>query len=393
MPMQSARNPAGRARTGAWSSVAVVTRPLLLDVPVVLLDVPAGELEEHVVERGLAQREVTHPDATTVERDRHGAEDGRPVECPDRELVAMDVDLVDSRDLAHGVARPFGAVLDPGDDHIRPERALQVRGRALLDQMSLIDDADAVRERVSLLEVLGGEEDRDPFRVEPADLVPHAHAACRVEAGGRLVQEQDLRVVDERGREIEASPHPARVGLDAVPERGPDVDELRELAEPLLRLRLGEAVEAALESEELDAGLGGVERCFLERDADAEPHVDGLEGYVEPRDFGPSRGRKEEGAQHVHERRLAGSVRTQEAVDLACLHVEIHAVDGAGVLEEPPEILRSDRRIRHGAQTYRHHGTSIADLGGTLPLRRSHRANTMRRCTDNALSGFRGWSA
>src|SRR5437868_9919643 len=164
MPMQSARNPAGRARTGAWSSVAVVTRPLLLDLPVVLLDVAAGELEEHVVERGLAQREVAHPDATTVERDRHGAEDGRPVECPDRELVAMHVDLVDSRDLAHGVARPFGAVLDPGDDHVRAERALQVGGGALLDQMTLVDDADAVRECVSLLEVLGGEEDRDPDR-------------------------------------------------------------------------------------------------------------------------------------------------------------------------------------------------------------------------------------
>src|SRR5205823_13429107 len=139
------------------------------------------------------------------------------------------------------------------------------------------------------------------------------HAACRVEAGGRLVQEQDLRVVDERGREIEASPHPARVGLDAVPERGPDVDELRELAEPLLRLRLGEAVEAALESEELDAGLGGVERCLLERDTDAEAHVDGLAGDVEPGHFGPPGGRKEEGAQHGDESRLARYDGSEEA--------------------------------------------------------------------------------
>src|SRR3989440_258461 len=307
MPMQSARNPAGRARTGAWSSVAVVTRPLLLNLPILLLDVSAGELEEHVVERGLAQREVAHPDAATVERDRHRAEDRRPVECPDRELVAVDVDLVDTGDLPHGVARAFGAVLDPGDDHVRPERALQVRGRALLDQMSLIDDPDAVRE----------------------------------------------------------------------------------LAEPLLGLRLGEAVEAALEAEELDAGLGGVERCLLERDADAEAHVDGLAGDVEPGHFGPPGGRKEEGAQHVDERRLARAVGTEEAVDLARLHVEVDAVDGAGLVEEPPKILRSYGRVRHGVQTYRHHGTPIADISWTVRLRRSHRAHTMRRCTDTTLSGFR----
>src|SRR5690349_5517193 len=163
MPMQSARNPAGRARSGAWSSVAVVTRPLLLDMP-------AGELEKHVIERGLAQREVTHPDAASVERDRHWAEDSRPVERSDGELVTVDVDLVDAGDLAYGVARPFGAVLDPGDDHIRPERALQFGRRPLLDQMTLIDDADAVRECVSFLEVLGRQEDRDPFRIEPANL-------------------------------------------------------------------------------------------------------------------------------------------------------------------------------------------------------------------------------
>src|SRR5207302_5068679 len=111
---------------------------------------------------------------------------------------------------------------------------------------------------------------------------------------------------------------------------------------------------------------------------------------VEPGDFGPPGGWKEEGAQHVDERRLARAVGTEKAVDLARLHVEVDPVDGAGVLEEPPKILRSYRRVRHGVQTYRHHGTSIADASWTLRLRRSHRARTMRWCADNPLSGFRG---
>jgi hypothetical protein len=36
-------------------------------------------------------------------------------------------------------------------------------------------------------------------RFEPCHLVPHPLSAARVEAGGRLVQEQDVRVVHQGG--------------------------------------------------------------------------------------------------------------------------------------------------------------------------------------------------
>src|SRR5262245_65940675 len=105
MPTQSARNPAGRARIGVCSSVVAVTRLLLaLDVAVLRLDVPARELEEHVVERRLAQGEIAHVYATAVERDRDGAEDRGPVEGPHGQLVAVDVHLIDAGNIAHRVA-------------------------------------------------------------------------------------------------------------------------------------------------------------------------------------------------------------------------------------------------------------------------------------------------
>ena len=226
-----------------------------------------------------------------------------------------------------------------------------------------------------------------------------SHTRTRL-AGSRPVvgssRNSDLRVVDERGREVEAPPHPTRVGADAVPERGADVDELRELPQPLLDLRLREPVEAALEAQQLDAALGGVERRFLERDADAQPHVDGLAGDVEAGDLGPPGGRQEQRAQHVHERRLARAVGTEEAVDLARLHLEVDAVDGAGLAEEPPQLLGSHRRVGHGGPTYRHHGSSIGGLSWTLELPRSHRAASSEGapttpCRDFA-DRYRSWS-
>ena len=56
-----------------------------------------------------------------------------------------------------------------------------------------------------------------------------ALAALRVEPGGRLVQEQDPRTVDEREREVEPPLHPARVAADLA-VRGPvEPDALEQL--------------------------------------------------------------------------------------------------------------------------------------------------------------------
>ena len=101
-----------------------------------------------------------------------------------------------------------------------------------------------------------------------------AGPADRVEPGGRLVEEQHLGVVHERGGEVEAALHAARVGADAAVERVADVDQLAELVDAAGRPRAAEqAVEPALQAQQLGAGLLGVERRLLQRDADAQAHL------------------------------------------------------------------------------------------------------------------------
>ncbi len=55
---------------------------------------------------------------------------------------------------------------------------------------------------VSLLEVLGGEEDGRALVVERRHLLPDRLAADGVEAGRGLVEEEDLGLVDEGGGEV-----------------------------------------------------------------------------------------------------------------------------------------------------------------------------------------------
>jgi hypothetical protein len=62
------------------------------------------------------------------------------------------------------------------------------------------DDPHPVGQLVGLLQVLGGEEDGGAaLALEGPDLGPDRGPALGVEAGGGLVQEEDLGVVDEGG--------------------------------------------------------------------------------------------------------------------------------------------------------------------------------------------------
>ena len=83
--------------------------------------------------------------------------------------------------------------------------ALQLAGAQLLDQPALVDDADARRQAVDLGEdVTGHEHGHAVVRGERAQQVADLDDAGRVEPVGRLVQQQQLGVVEQRGREPQA---------------------------------------------------------------------------------------------------------------------------------------------------------------------------------------------
>ena len=92
-------------------------------------------------------------------------------------------------------------VLGPGDHDLDPLAAdlgLELVGRALGDRAAVVDDHDVVGEPVGLFEVLRGEQQRRAALDQLDDDLPHVGAAARVEAGGRLVEEQH-RAARRRG--------------------------------------------------------------------------------------------------------------------------------------------------------------------------------------------------
>ena len=91
------------------------------------------------------------------------------------------------------------------------------------------DQRDLLAERLGLLEVVRREQDRRPLLVQAADVAPELVAQLDVDAGGRLVEDHEARLVQQRAGEQQPAAHPAgelrraHVALGAQVE---DVDHL-----------------------------------------------------------------------------------------------------------------------------------------------------------------------
>ena len=203
----------------------------------------------------------------------------------------------------------------------RPISAFSAAGVPSATMLAVVDDPDAVGEDVGLLEVLGREEHRDAVLAgEARHLVPERRAALRVEAGRRLVEEEDARPVDEREREVEPPLHAARVAADLAVGRLGEADALEQLLRRGLALGLREPLQHRLQPQVVAAGEQRVERRLLERGADHAAHLRALRARRRsPPTRGGARGRRQERREHrapsstCRRRSARGSRRSRRA--------------------------------------------------------------------------------
>ena len=302
-----------------------------------------GLREEDVVERRLVHREVRDGDVRGVERahdvgellaagvqahgDRAGARARRRARRTARARRAPRAQSSASRGMTSTVGLETCA--------------LSARGRALGDELAAVDDPDAVGEHVGLLEVLRREEDRRALLAgEARDLVPQRGARLDVEAGRRLVEEEDARVVQQREREVEAALHAAGVRRGLAVGGVDEADALEQLVAARRALGARDALQAALQAHVLAAGEHRVQRDVLQRDADRGAHLRALLRDVVARDGGACRRRRQQRREDLDRRRLARAVGPEEAVDLAGRDVQVDAVDGADAALELADEAR-----------------------------------------------------
>ena len=107
-----------------------------------------------------------------------------------------------------GVSRLDADLLavEPVGDRRRPALALaEVLGSAAGDDLAAGDDRHPVGEPLRLVHVVGGEDDRLAEVAQAGDRLPGLAPRRGVEAGRRLVEEEQLGVADQGHADVEAT--------------------------------------------------------------------------------------------------------------------------------------------------------------------------------------------
>ena len=192
------------------------------------------------------------------------------------------------------------------------------------DDLALVDDADAVGHLLGFFDVMRGQDDGDAGGLQRAHHFPHALAQFDVDARGRLVEKQDLRLVRQRFRDHHPALHAAGqrddLGVLLVPQR----QVLQHLLDMGGILRLAE--QAAAEADGRPHRFERVGVQFLRHQADQRARGAIILVDVMAVDRDPAFAQIGDAADDADQRGLAGAVRAEQRKDLAAVDIEIDAV-------------------------------------------------------------------
>ena len=218
--------------------------------------------------------------------------------------------------------------------------------RALGDHLAVVDDGHPLAQLVGLLQVLGAEQHGGAAGHQRPDDVPHLVAAAGVEAGGRLVEEQQVGGDDDAGGDVEPAPHAAGVVLHGAVGGVHEPERLEQLDRPRLRRGVGEAEQPTEQGQVLATGDLVVDRGQLPGEAHPAADLVGLGDDVVAEHRRAAGGGLQQGGEHPDGGGLAGPVRAEDAVDAAPTDREVDAVDRPRLPEPLDQAGGLDGQLR-----------------------------------------------
>ena len=257
--------------------------------------------------------------------------------------------------------------------------------RAVRQEFAIGDIRDLVA-ALGLVHVMGRHQRGEPARGERMDLVPELAPGLGIDAGGRLVEQQKLRMRQGAGAERQPLlPAAGQQPGDLVLAAG-EAEMLDHLARCLGRLR--QPVDARDELQVLLHREVLIETEALRHVADLALDLLGLGADVVAQTSAGALVGRQQTAQHADRGGLAGAVGAEKAVDGAALDLQRQIADHRAAVECLGQAVDIDDDV--GLQR------SLAALTAAAP-RSAHRLAGRRedhpafRC--GPRSGTRAWSA
>src|SRR5438309_6934130 len=208
-------------------------------------------------------------------------------------------------------------------------------GRPRDEDLAVVEDVGSIGDRERFADVVVGDQDADSAVAQSRDDLLDVGDRDRIDAGEGLVQQQVLGPGDQRPRDLQPPPFPARQRVGGVGRQRGQVELAEQLAGPLPALG-GAEVERLEDRQEIFLHRQFPEdRRFLRQIAHAHATalVHGARRDLLSFQKDTSALRRQQADHHVERRRLAGAVRSQQAHDLAALDVQRDVVDDLAVLE------------------------------------------------------------
>ena len=242
----------------------------------------------------------------------------------------------------------------------RVEYGDQLGGRALGDDHPAVHHHQPVAQLLGLVHVVRGDDLGDALALEPVQPVPQQVAGLRVEPGGRLVEQQQLGVVDQRPGDREPRFMPPDSGSTGASARSPSWANAISSAALLPRTRAGQAEVAAVDSRfsRTVSSVSRLSSCGTTpiRARIRGPSTSGVHAQHLQRAARPRR----HAGDHPHRGRLARAVRTEEAEDLAARDVDVDAAHGLELAEALAQAAGLYETVPHTGTLTR--GTDILRL-------------------------------
>ena len=171
--------------------------------------------------------------------------------------------------------------LHPELEHL-PARLLEIRDRTLRRHPSLVHHDDVVAGVFDVGQQVRGEDQVDALVVrQVADQLEHLVAPLRVHAVGRLVEKQQIGIVHQRLRQLDALLHAGRVGLDVPVARFAEADVEQHFVGALHRIDARQAGQLAAVGDERHRVHARNVRVALRHVADAGADLERRLGDVQ----------------------------------------------------------------------------------------------------------------
>src|SRR4030095_15826387 len=164
--------------------------------------------------------------------------------------------------------------------------------------------------------------------------------------------QQQLRLVERRGRERESLLLAAAQGSGALTAPVLPVVLLEALPDARSSKVAAKAEDLADEVEVLLNGQVLPQREALSHVADLQAQPLGFARHRVAEGHALAAALPQQAAQHANRGRLAGAIRTEEAVDRRARDVESHVIDGGELAEAPRQVARADGRAGFRASAH-----------------------------------------